>query len=255
MTGETSGPLRVVRRGEVLELWIDRPESRNAFSLELLRLLEAEISGAWDAGHRAIVLSGTGTVFSAGGDVKFARTLLEDPERGDPIWEDLMATFGRVVVGLRQSRCLTVSAIQGPAVGAGISLALATDVRVIAPEASLRPVWMAKGVIPDGGGSYFLARRLSSEQMFRLTLRAEPISADEAVALGLVDETAADVHERAHERALQLADRAGEALVALRRIADASSRLGLADQVTLETDELRKLRKSEDRRAALWAPR
>lgn len=245
--------LVVERRGAVLELRLNRPESRNAFSLQLLRALHEEVSTAWDHGHRAIVLTGAGPIFSAGGDIKFARELLADPERNDPVWEELMATFGKIVVGLRETPCLSVAAIQGSAVGAGMSLALATDVRVMAEHAALLPVWLDKGAVPDGGGSFFLSRALTPDRMFRMALHAQPVSSEEALALGLVDEVvpADGVLPRANELADQLVTRSGEALVALRRLSEAAGRSSLAEQVALETDELRILRKRAERRAAL----
>lgn len=249
----SEGHLAVASREQVLHLRLNRPESRNAFSLALLTSLEQEVRGAWEGGHRAIVLSGEGPVFSAGGDIKFARQLLADPEQFDPVWEDLMATFGQVVVALHESPCLSVTALHGVAVGAGASLALATDLRVMSDQTSLMPVWMDKGAIPDGGGSYFLSRFLSPQRMFGLALRAEAVDATTALDLGLVDEVVSpdEVGFRAQALASEYAHRAGEALVALRRLADGATRNSLAEQVALETAELRELRKGASRRAAL----
>lgn len=185
--------------------------------------------------------------------MKFARELLQDPERNDPVWEELMATFGRVVTGLRESACVSIAAIEGPAVGAGISLALATDLVVMSERAVLKPMWLDMGAIPDGGSSYLIARRIGSQGMFRLALGGHAVTANHALEYGLVDEVApaGEAEQRAMALAAELAPRSGAALLALRRLADAFTTVSLAEQLQSETDELRTLRRSKARRSAL----
>ena len=239
----------------VTQLTLNRPQRRNAFSLDLLKALEQAIYAATASGSQALVLSAAGPVFSAGGDVKTASEFLAEPERFDAVWEDLMATFSRVVLALRSTTAVTLSALEGAAVGAGLSLALAVDLKVAGAGFRFIPGWLERGVPPDGGGSYFLSRHLGSQPAIALILRGQHLSSAEALRRGLVDEVVPDgtTLARCLELAGELGDRSGPALVALRRLVDLGTRQGLADQMTLETDLLRGLRKSRDRQLRLAA--
>lgn len=237
----------------IIHLQLNRPQRRNAFTLEMFQAVETAVLEASAAGSRAILLSGAGPVFSAGGDVKLAKELLSDPARFDAFWERLMASYSSMVLALRSTQAVTICALEGAAVGAGLSLALATDLRVAGEGFRFIPGWLRRGTPPDGGGSYFLARALGPQAMVSLVLLGREISSADALARGLVDEVVADggALKRATELADELADRSGPALPALRRLADMSTRQGLADQLILETDLLRDVRKSRQRQQGL----
>lgn len=237
----------------IIHLQLNRPQRRNAFTLEMFQAVERAVFDASASGARTILLSGAGPVFSAGGDVKMAKELLSDPERFDGYWELLMASYSSMILALRSTQAVTICALEGAAVGAGLSLALATDLRVAGEGFRFIPGWLQRGTPPDGGGSYFLARALGAQAMLSLILLGREISSADALARGLVDEVVDDgsALKRAAELAEELADRSGPALPALRRLADMSTRQGLADQLVLETDLLRDVRKSSQRQRGL----
>jgi 2-(1,2-epoxy-1,2-dihydrophenyl)acetyl-CoA isomerase len=253
VTQNEAGLLVTHPADDVTLLTLNRPDRRNAFSLDMLKALERAIYEATATNSRSIILSGAGPVFSAGGDVKIAREFLAEPERFDAVWEELMATFSRVVLALRATPAVTLAALEGAAVGAGISLALAVDLKVAGDGFRFVPGWLERGTPPDGGGSYFLTRHIGSQATVALILRGQHLSSSEAVRRGLIDEVVPDgsALPRCLDLAEELSDRSGPALVALRRLADSATRQGLADQVTLETDLLRDLRKGSDRQRRL----
>ena len=167
---------------------LNRPERGNALSESMPAEIRQAIQDLGsDESVRGIVITGTGRLFCAGGD---AETLLS--------WRDLDedARVGRftnsqeVVAAIRVCPVPVVAAINGPAAGAGVDLALACDMRVGADTASFTAAFAAVGLVPDLGGSWLLARLLGVSQALRFLLSGERVDADQARTLGLLDEVA-----------------------------------------------------------------
>lgn len=167
----------------VVVLSIDRPGSRNALDWETWRQLLAalEESEADDA-VRAVVLTGAGGCFSAGGDMK------SSPAAGG----DVFAPSARLRLGHRVVRALyhlskpTVAAVEGFALGAGWSLALAADVVVSADDAFFAAPFVQRGLVPDAGAAWFLARRAGHHVAAEIIFTGQRLPASRAAAAGLV---------------------------------------------------------------------
>ncbi len=176
--------------GGIATLTMNRPEARNALSAEMFEgLSEALPRLAQDPGVRLVVLTGTGAAFCAGGDVKgFARNA------GGAA---TVATFDHKVTHLRErmevARWLhempkpTLAVIPGPAAGAGLSLALACDMRIATDSAKLTTAFSKIGLSGDFGGSYFLNHLVGAAKARELYFTGAVVSGDEAVRIGLVN--------------------------------------------------------------------
>lgn len=174
----------------VATLTMNRPEARNALSSEMMAALSAAAPRlAADPKVRLVVVTGTGAAFCAGGDVKgFA----SGPKAGAEL-----PTFEERVHGLRTgmefSRLLyempkpTLAVIPGPAAGAGLSIALACDMRIAANEAKLTTAFSKIGASGDYGGSYFLTQLVGTAKARELYFTADVITGAEAAALGIVN--------------------------------------------------------------------
>ncbi len=141
-----------------------------------------------------------------------------------------------------------VAAIEGPAVGAGLGLALAADLRVVADRARLVPGYLAIGASPDGGVSYLLSRMLGAARAMSLILTNRAVTAAEAVELGLAEERVADgaALEQARALAARLSGTAPLALLRVRELLDACPTHGLAEHLDLEQRRVSELWETHD---------
>jgi enoyl-CoA hydratase len=226
---EGSSYVRVDRRDAVAIVSLDHPEDRNALSLTMTRALaEAVQRVAGDDTIGAIVLAATGTVFSAGGSVD---DLLEPK-----------APLGETYAGflaLMESELPTVAAVNGPALGAGMNLALACDVIVCSPLARFETRFLDVGLHPGGGHLWQLRQRMGHQGAAALSLFGETLDGEEAerrlLAWRCVPE--ADLLETAWQLASRAAD-PDHALVARTRrtLAESASVVHALDAVSLELE-------------------
>lgn len=196
-------------RDAVATITLNRPDARNAYSEAMVsELLEAldDADAAEDV--RAVVVTGAGSVFSAGGDLKAMRDRT-GMFAGDPA--ELRNQYRK---GLQQiTRRFdafekpVVAAVNGAAIGAGLDLALMADLRIASNDATFGSTFAKVGLIPGDGGAYLLTRVVGFARALDLVLTARVIGAPEALAMGLVTELAPkeEVVARAVERAEQIA--------------------------------------------------
>ena len=200
--------IRTQRKGAVLEIRIHRPERLNAFDVPSFALFRRELqAAALDRTVRAVILTGEGRAFCAGGDVA---AMDEHRERGDLalLFHDLTAGQElaiREIVGMPKP---VLAALPGVAAGGGLSLALAADWRIAAQESVLVPAFPALGAVPDGGLTYFLPHFLGIGLAQEFLFTNARIPAERARELGLVHEVVpfADLEARAWQRAGELAE-------------------------------------------------
>ncbi len=180
-------PVEVSVDGDITTITISRAERRNS--------LDSEAAGALaDAVQRChtriMVLTGAGRAFCAGGDLEELERWTDLPE--EAIAKTLYRSFQGVVRGLRQSDSIAIAAINGAAVGAGMDIALACDLRVAAESARLGQVWVRLGVIPGTGGAYLTQAHAGTGTAAELLLTGDLIDAQRALELGLVNSVVAD---------------------------------------------------------------
>lgn len=200
-TAETT----VEQRGPVRILAIDRADRRNALTPRTAQELELALrAAADDPGTDAVVLTGVGEHFSAGGDVG---AILEQVATGDD--RDLLAllrAFHRLVVEIWESRLPVVAAVSGVAYGGAFNLALACDLVVLSADARLCQVFVRRGVVPDVGGAWLLPRLVGMQRAKELMLLAPEIDATRALELGLANAVEPDP-EAALAAAVGMAER------------------------------------------------
>jgi len=209
----------------VTVLTLNRPDSLNAMGGDLMPLLSQHLAeAAADRKVRCVVLTGAGRAFCAGGDVKgmaAGRNILNNSSDNGDRSPASMLYYG--VEGLRAAQRATslmlnsmpkptIAAINGHAVGAGLSLALACDIRVASENAKLGTAFRNVGFSGDFGGSWLLQRLVGMGKAKELYLGGEIIMADEAQRIGMVNRVVP--HEKLMEETLALADHlaAGPAL-------------------------------------------
>jgi 2-(1,2-epoxy-1,2-dihydrophenyl)acetyl-CoA isomerase len=196
--------VRVEQADSIATLTLNRPEARNALDLAMREGLEAALrSLEADAGVRVLVLRGAGEHFCAGGDVKFMQARRMTAAEG----EQRVESMNRAILALARFRTPTIAMVDGYAVGAGCNLALACDLVVASDRARFGEVFARLGLVPDGGGTWFLTRRVGLARAKELVFTADPIPAAEAERIGLVN------------RVVPAAELAAQTLALARRIA------------------------------------
>lgn len=176
--------------GGVLTLTLNRPQARNAMSGEMNAALGAQLAWAeLEPEVKCVVLTGAGQGFCAGGDVK-GMAASNAGERVTPIDEAIhrqrvnqRATAGKLFKMPKP----TLAALPGPAAGAGLSLALACDLRIMARTAIMTTAFARVGFAGDYGGTYFLSQLVGSAKARELYFLSDRVSAEEALRLGLTN--------------------------------------------------------------------
>jgi len=187
----------VSRDGAVLTITLNRPESYNAVTRRLHAELHEALGEAEGAEVRAVVITGAGKAFCAGQDLKEFQGL------SGSIGDVLEETYHPNVRRIRTLDKPVIAAVNGAAAGAGLSLACVCDVRIASSTAAFVPGFVGIGLVPDAGGSWFLERHLGYARAFEWMCSNRRLSAEEALAWGLVsavlpaDDFAAGVAEAA----------------------------------------------------------
>nr|WP_271213717.1 enoyl-CoA hydratase-related protein [Rhodococcus wratislaviensis]GLK40932.1 enoyl-CoA hydratase [Rhodococcus wratislaviensis] len=167
--------------GPVRHILIDRPERMNAVDAATLDRLADEITRAGeDADVRVIVLSGTGRAFCAGGDLDVDDPLsVENTER-------TADAAARCIMAITEAPRPVVAAVRGPAVGVGVSLAVAADLAVVRSDTFFSMPFTSIGLMPDGGSTALVAAAVGRATAMRMCLLGERVTARDALQLGLV---------------------------------------------------------------------
>ena len=230
--------IRYEKRGAVARITFDRPAAMNAIDLVLASELRMALDAAGDdAEVRAVLLTGSGRAFCAGGDVAtFHDNLDQPPERLRGILVNLHAAIGRMA---RLDKPV-LGAINGVAAGAGMSLALATDLAVAAESATFVMAYTGIGASPDGSSTYYLPRMLGMRLALELALLNRPVKAPEALELGLVNRVVPDeeLDAAASELAARLAEGPTLAYARTRRLIRQSLSRDLSTQLDDEGEAI-----------------
>ena len=218
------------RQDGVLVLTLNRPEKLNAITGELLDALYAALKeGEEDREVRALLLTGAGRAFSAGQDLT---------EFGDrkPDYEAHLRRYNRVVEALSGLEKPLVVAVNGVAAGAGMSLALWGELRLAAVAASFTTAFVRIGLVPDSGLSFLLPRLVGLAKAQELLLLSPRLSAEEALALGLVHRVvpAEKLMEEALSLAKELAQGPTRAYALTKKLLLETYRLSLTEALALE---------------------
>lgn len=239
------------RKDALAVITLNRPEARNALSPDMVSALGRAIAACRRPEIRAVMLTGSAGVFCAGADVKdFAERL----EQGGPeaLSQHLQrlaeALHQEVIMGLRRLEKPVVAAINGVAAGAGFSLALACDLRVASANARFLMAYAAIGCTADGGSTYMLPRLVGMGKAMEIYLARQPLSAEYARELGLVNQVcpAADFDRHALETATRLAQGPTLAYGRVKALFDQSWDADLESQLAAETAAISEIARTGD---------
>jgi 2-(1,2-epoxy-1,2-dihydrophenyl)acetyl-CoA isomerase len=223
----TETVLQHLDRG-LLTITMNRPERRNALNPDMTRgLVEAARRAVDDIDVRAVLLKGAGGAFCVGGDVK----AMAAPKEPLSIEAKVTQLRGRMEISriLHEMQKPVVAQIDGAAAGAGLSIALSCDLRVASASAKITTAFAKVGLSGDYGGTYFLTHLLGSAKARELYLLSPVLTAQEALALGMVTRVVpdAEIEAAAHELAMSLAQGPSVTLGYIKKNINNAERLSL----------------------------
>jgi len=243
--------------GDIGTLTLNRPDSFNAMSPELMQ--ELGVAVAWLADQaplRALIITGAGAAFCSGGDINYFKEAATNPDI------DVVAAvrvgaekLHQMIIDLYRIEYPVIAAINGPAAGAGLSLALACDMRICSEKAFLACAYGRIGASPDGGMTYFLPRVVGPSRAIELLLNDPNLTAEAALADKLVSEVVApeDLMDRAMEKARKLAAMAPFYVKMTKRLVHSSLDRTIADHLQYERHGIAESMGTEDLREAVTA--
>jgi 2-(1,2-epoxy-1,2-dihydrophenyl)acetyl-CoA isomerase len=217
-TQKTGGSQVVLeeRKGNVAVIRLNRPDKLNALNVELGRgLVHAVLHASQDNSVRAVVLTGAGRGFCAGGDLEFILDLRK--RNASDELKVLLEAGKEICLAIATMTKPVIAAVNGPAAGGGMNLALAADMRIASAQASFAESFARVGLYPDFGGTYFLPRIVGPALSAELFYTAETLSAEDALRLGIVNRVfPADTFEEETQKIVDVL--AGAPTVALRDV-------------------------------------
>jgi 2-(1,2-epoxy-1,2-dihydrophenyl)acetyl-CoA isomerase len=230
------------RDGAVLTITLNRPDVYNAVNRAMHEGLAAALADAADAEVRAVVLTGAGRGFCSGQDLR------EFESFPGGVRGALEQTYHPNVRAIRSLEKPVIAAINGPCAGAGLSLACACDVRIGSESANLVPGFIGIGLVPDAGGTFFIHRLLGFTRAFEWMVSNRRLSADEALAWGLVSEVVAaeSFSERTAELAHWYAALPTRAVAMTKQLFEHAYTASLEDQLELEATLQQAATETED---------
>ena len=242
-----SEPILVARSGDVVTLTLNRPEIRNAMNVELTDAFSAEIAriGA-DPDVRAVVVTGAGKAFCSGGDLGWINP---GPGASVPEMRRKMRSFYPQFLAVRNLDVPVIAAINGPAIGAGLCLAMACDMRVASQTATLAAPFTRLGMHPGMAATYLLTRLVGTARASELLFTSRTVDAAEAEHIGLVNRVVPpdELMDTAAQIAGEIASNAPIPMGMVKRAiyiaerADMETMLeyeGLAQPITMGTEDL-----------------
>jgi 2-(1,2-epoxy-1,2-dihydrophenyl)acetyl-CoA isomerase len=222
--------VEITRDGPVLTITLNRPDVLNALNRSVHDGIHAGLEQAQDPSVRVVVITGAGRGFCVGQDLQ------EFSSGAGNVADNLRENYHRNVLAIRALEKPVIAAVNGPAAGAGVSLAFACDVRIASDAASFVPAFVNIGLVPDSGGTWLVRRVLGTARAFEWLSTGRRLPADEARQWGVVAEVvpAAELAGRTKEVAELFAAMPTRAVWETKRLLDAAETATFEEQLELE---------------------
>lgn len=233
---EPNGTVMVSDANHVRTIRLNRPDLLNACNNALLAELGKAVRDAEkDSTVRVVLLTGEGRAFCSGQDLA---DVADRYKRPDPIelGVHLRERYNPIILKLRNMEKPVIAAVNGVAAGAGMSLALAADLRIAAESASFIQAFIKVGLVPDSGSTHFLPRLIGPSRAMDLTMTGRKVDAKEALQIGLVNQVVPDAELAAASMALarKFAELPPKGLALTKRAINAAWSNDLATQLDYE---------------------
>jgi 2-(1,2-epoxy-1,2-dihydrophenyl)acetyl-CoA isomerase len=237
-----------VLNGSLATITMNRPDALNALSLQLGKDLRAAIQRAAGDGARAVILTGAGRGFSAGGDLREMQQIGQAEGRIEAFLDEPLKALHQVVRLIRETPIPFIAAVNGVCAGAGVNFALACDIVVAAEDATFREAFVRVGLTPDCGGTFFLPRAIGEKLATELFMTGDSITAQRALQIGMINRTvpADSLLNEAAKLAAKIAAGPTSSIGRIKRMMNATFSNDLEQQLALEAECQLESGKGED---------
>lgn len=237
-----------VLNGSLATITMNRPDALNALSLQLGKDLRAAIQQAAGDGARAVILTGAGRAFSAGGDLREMQQIGQSEGRIEAFLDEPLKALHQVVRLIRETPIPFIAAVNGVCAGAGVNFALACDIVVAAEDATFREAFVRVGLTPDCGGTFFLPRAIGEKLATELFMTGDSITAQRALQIGMINRTvpADSLLNEAAKLAAKIAAGPTSSIGRIKRMMNATFSNDLERQLALEAECQLESGKGED---------
>jgi len=230
--------IQLEMRGAVCLLTLNRPDRLNSLNVQVAHDFKAAVSEALERGARAIVITGAGRAFSAGGDLREMQEIAQKDGRVEAFFDEPLRLLNDAILLIRQTPVPFIAAVNGVASGGGCNLALACDLVIAAESARFNQAFIKIGLTPDCGGTFMLPRLVGWKRATELLFTGELISATAAVKMGMINSVAPD--EELMNMAMSMAEKLAQAPTAaigeIKMLLEASAANDLRTQLNLERE-------------------
>jgi 2-(1,2-epoxy-1,2-dihydrophenyl)acetyl-CoA isomerase len=230
--------IQIEIEGALALLRLNRPAALNALNVQMGREFLAAMDELRERGARALILTGAGRAFCAGGDLREMQQMAASEGRIEAFFEEPLRLLHDCVLGIRQLPLPVIAAVNGAASGAGCNLALACDLVVAGESARFNQAFIKIGLTPDCGGTFILPRLVGMRRATELMMTGDVVDAESALAMGLVNRVVPDekLQETAAALAARMASAPTQAIGRIKRLLDQSATSDYAAQLELERE-------------------
>jgi 2-(1,2-epoxy-1,2-dihydrophenyl)acetyl-CoA isomerase len=228
--------IQLEMRGAVCVITLNRPEALNALTLAVGNEFKAAVAQARERGARAIVLTGAGRAFCAGGDLREMQKIAQQDGKVDAFFDEPLRVLNECLLLIRQTPLPFIAAVNGAASGGGCNLALACDLVVAGESARFNQAFIKVGLSPDCGGTFILPRLIGWRRATELLMTGDVVSAQEAVGMGMINAVVADAElmQQVMTMAEKLASAPTAAMGRIKELLEASATSDYAGQLEFE---------------------
>jgi 2-(1,2-epoxy-1,2-dihydrophenyl)acetyl-CoA isomerase len=230
--------IQLEMRDSVCVLTLNRPDRLNALTVEVAKDFKAAIAESIERGARAIVLTGAGRAFSAGGDLREMQEIAKKDGRAEAFFDEPLRLLNESIVLIRETPVPFIAAVNGVASGGGCNLALACDLVIAAESARFNQAFIKIGLTPDCGGTFMLPRLVGWKRATELLFTGELVSAKAAAEMGMINSVSPD--DELMSRAMAMADKLAQAPTAaiaeIKKLLEASATNDLRSHLDLERE-------------------
>jgi 2-(1,2-epoxy-1,2-dihydrophenyl)acetyl-CoA isomerase len=223
-------------RGKVGMIILNRPESLNALTRQVGQEFLAAVAETRELGARAIVVTGAGRAFCAGGDLREMQKIAEQEGKVEAFFDEPLRLLNECILLIRHSPLPFVAAVNGAASGGGCNLALACDLVIAGESARFNQAFIKIGLVPDCGGSFILPRLVGWKRAAELMITGDVISSSRACEMGMINAVVPD--DELISQALAMAEKLAQAPTAaigrIKELLEASATNDYGGQLELE---------------------
>lgn len=223
-------------RDAVCLLTLNRPDRLNALNVQVANDFKVAVRDALERGARAIVITGAGRAFSAGGDLREMQEIAKKDGRVEAFFDEPLRLLNEAIMLIRQTPVPFIAAVNGVASGGGCNLALACDLVIAAESARFNQAFIKIGLTPDCGGTFMLPRLVGWKRATELLFTGDLITAQAAAEMGMINSVSPD--EELMTKAMAMAEKLAQAPTAaigeIKMLLEASATNDMRTQLNLE---------------------